>query len=179
MPISPSSRIAAFGDELIAVHDELRERLRQLRANVGSGGNVDDERHSLRAHCAAFCAAVTLHHTSEDRRAFPVLADDAPELRPIIAKFAEDHELIADILDRVDREVHLLPDEPTTEELRRFHGELDGLVAIMESHFSFEERRIVSALNDLPADEYSIVELFGISPSNTQANASFPPRQQG
>ena len=63
---------------------------------------------------------------------FPALAQRYPELRPIVDKLVEDHRLIADIVARIEE-----TDDPR---------ELDGLAAIMESHFAFEERRILAAL---------------------------------
>jgi hemerythrin-like domain-containing protein len=159
MPDAPLPRIRALGDELVAVHDELRSRLQQLRAapkdtSPGAG-------RSLREHCTAFCRALTTHHSSEDTRAFPLLAQEAPELAPIIVKLAEDHELIAVLLQRVEELVDGLPDDPAPGEQLRFERELDGLAAIMESHFSFEERRILDALDRLDPEAHSTVELFG------------------
>jgi hypothetical protein len=40
-------------------------------------------------------------------------------------------------------------------------GELDGLAAIVESHFAFEERRIHEALDALDALDGSAVDLLG------------------
>jgi iron-sulfur cluster repair protein YtfE (RIC family) len=117
----------------------------------------------LREHCAAFCRALTIHHTSEDTHAFPLLAAEAPELRPVLAKLAEDHVLIAGLLQQVEELVVRLPAAPSPEELRRFEQALDGIAAIMESHFSFEERRILDALDELNPEAHSGVELFGIA----------------
>jgi len=159
MPRPSSPRVLAFGDELVAAHDELRDRLQRLRATPR-----DPSARGLREHCAAFCRALTAHHTSEDARAFPLLAREAPELAPVIAKLEEDHVLIAGLLERVEELVAGLPAAPGPDDLLRFERELDGVAAIMESHFSFEERRILDALDGLDPEAHTTVELFGIEP---------------
>ncbi|MBM7806700.1 hypothetical protein JOD57_002537 [Geodermatophilus bullaregiensis] len=60
---------------------------------------------------------------------------------------AEDHVRIAGILARVEELAGGLAVEGTSP---RLAGELDGLAAIVESHFSFEGRRIRAALDRLP-----------------------------
>ncbi|NUR85974.1 MAG: hemerythrin domain-containing protein [Nonomuraea sp.] len=121
-----NDRITAFGTQLVQAHDWLREELARLRA--GEAGSRD-----LRSHCLAFCDALTRHHTGEDETGFPALARQFPELRPVLDQLTRDHEMITEILQRV-------ADDP---------AELDGLAAIMESHFVYEERKIVEALNAL------------------------------
>jgi hypothetical protein len=64
----------------------------------------------------------------------------------VIDKLTEDHALVAGILRQV-REL-LTPGRASSgpDALVR---ELDGLIAIPESHFSYEERRIATALDAL------------------------------
>ncbi|WP_206068112.1 hypothetical protein [Nonomuraea composti] len=38
---------------------------------------------------------------------------------------------------------------------RNVQGELDGLAALVESHFTYEERKIAAALNALDVPEWS------------------------
>jgi hypothetical protein len=133
--MSTAGRLTALGDELVRIHDALRADLRRLRAGEADPGRP------LAVHCLAFCAALTRHHTGEDTGAFPALAARFPELEPLLAKMAEDHWLIAGIVDRIE--------ELATAGNPALPGELDGLAAIMESHFSFEERRIRDALDQL------------------------------
>jgi hypothetical protein len=104
----------------------------------------------LAVHCPAFCAALTRHHTGEDAGAFPALAARFPELRPLLAKTAEDHVLISGIVARIE-EIAASGDPALA-------AELHGLAAIVESHFAFEERRIREALDALDG---SAVDLLG------------------
>jgi hypothetical protein len=122
---TPVSRLAALGNQLIEIHIELREQLRSLPG-------------SLPAHCLAFCAAVHGHHTAEDTSVFPTLAREHPELAPVLAELERDHRQVAEILRRVAA-------SPTADELA-------GLAALLESHFTYEERKLVAALNALDAD---------------------------
>lgn len=106
---------------------------------------MDDD--VLLTHCLAFCTALTSHHQGEDNGMFAQLLRERPELAATIANLVEDHGLIASILSRVgelaDRAV-----EPRGSALEAIGRELDGLAAIMESHFSYEERTISEALDD-------------------------------
>ncbi|MFI6598790.1 hemerythrin domain-containing protein [Nonomuraea sp. NPDC050536] len=126
-------RLKAFGTQLIEMHDWLRKELARLRS--GSAGLKD-----LRSHCLAFCSALTRHHTGEDENVFPALAERHPELRPVLEELSRDHGFVTDILLRIAAVI----DDPQARD-----SELDGLAAILESHFSYEERKIVEALNGL------------------------------
>ncbi|MEH0845778.1 hemerythrin domain-containing protein [Micromonospora sp. CPCC 205711] len=144
----PQDRLTAFGNQLIEIHLWLREELAALRANLGSPGR------DLRAHCLTFCAALTRHHTGEDGGAFRVLAAQAPELRPVLDELTADHEMVATILRRVED----LAAGPTDSDGVR--AELDGLSALLESHFVYEEKKLVAALNALRGG--TTEELLGV-----------------
>ncbi|WP_233600969.1 MULTISPECIES: hemerythrin domain-containing protein [Micromonospora] len=156
----PSARLTALGTQLIEIHDWLREELARLRAGLGSPGGAGPAR-ELRAHCVAFCAALGRHHTGEDGGAFRALAEQAPELRPVLAELAEDHKVVATILTRIET---LLAEAADPGSVR---AELDGLAALLESHFSYEERKLVAALNQLAGES---VELLGVAPPQARAH---------
>ncbi|MCD0450250.1 hemerythrin domain-containing protein [Actinocorallia sp. API 0066] len=139
-------RLTAFGIQLLHIHDRLRAELALLRSDMDAyldGGQGRPR--ELLAHCAAFCTALTRHHTGEDDHVFPALAAQYPALAPTLASLREDHGLIADILTRLDA----LVAEADPADAERVRRELDGLAAIMESHFTYEERKITKALDDL------------------------------
>lgn len=73
-----------------------------------------------------------------------MLANDFPQLRPMLAKLMEDHRLVADVLSRLQELAEEFDqasaDRPA--DVRRMRGEVDGLSAILESHFAFEERQL-------------------------------------
>ncbi|WP_245923498.1 hemerythrin domain-containing protein [Paractinoplanes atraurantiacus] len=114
--------LKAYGNRLIACHHHLLEMIDDLREGGGDG--------------LAFCAALTRHHTGEDATVFPLLAakyaSEHPDLRGFLDSLARDHEIIAG----------MLKDDMTREEL-------DGLTAVLETHFIGEEKRLVALLNAL------------------------------
>lgn len=127
----------AFGNQLVQVHIALRERLAGLREDVSVGRFAD-----LRSHCLSFCAAVVEHHTAEDEGAFPVLAREHPELRSVLDELARDHRIVSDALTALGE----LGDDADPELVR---SELDSVAALLETHFTYEERKIANALSAL------------------------------
>ncbi len=128
----------------------LREQLAALREDPDRR-RVDD----LRTHCLAFCSVLTRHHTGEDGGAFVALAVQFPDLRPALDELQRDHETVAGILRRLTE----LLAEPAAPSLR---GELDTLAALLESHFVYEEKKLVTALNRLESIG-SAAELLGMA----------------
>jgi hypothetical protein len=120
------ARFRAYGNQLVDVHIRLRDQLDDLRDGV-----VPD--HDFAAHCLAFCAAVSRHHTAEDSTVFPLLAERFPELRDFLAALDRDHQVIAGIL-------HRIAADPGP-------AELEGLAAILETHFRGEEKRLAGVLD--------------------------------
>jgi hypothetical protein len=86
------------------------------------------------------------HHTGEDDGAFPKLAGQFPELRPVLDELRRDHRLVENSLQRLQALLDGLDQERDPVEVR---SELDSLAALMETHFVYEEKRIASALNAL------------------------------
>jgi hypothetical protein len=119
-------RVVALSVQLARAHDALRRQIRELTADGGA----------LTHHCLAFCTALTIHHQGEDASIFPYLLRRRPDLADTIAKLSEDHAMIASIVSRV---IELAGRPEAT-------AELAGLMAIMESHFAFEERAVAKAL---------------------------------
>ncbi|MFI8966443.1 hemerythrin domain-containing protein [Streptomyces sp. NPDC053493] len=143
-------RAVALSRQLSLTHDELRRRLRDLKTGLGQRRHrPDDDR--LLTHCLAFCAALTEHHEGEDAGLFDQLVRERPDLAPTIAKLVEDHGLISGLLTRV-RELTARAETSRGPALEAIGRELDGLAAIMESHFTYEERAIGSALDGLPPE---------------------------
>ncbi|MEV0616469.1 hemerythrin domain-containing protein [Nonomuraea sp. NPDC050404] len=138
-------RLTAFGNQLIEVHLWLREELTALRENVDAHLDGGPRPRDLRAHCLSFCSALNRHHTGEDDGAFPALAARHPGLEPVLEELRRDHLLVEDSLRRLQALIDGL-DEEDPGEVRR---EIDTLAALIETHFVYEEKRIVSALNEL------------------------------
>ncbi|WP_181777633.1 hemerythrin domain-containing protein [Amycolatopsis pittospori] len=154
-PSSSNGRLTAFGNQLVQVHNWLRKELARLHDDLGSVAAGRTERlRDLRAHCLTFCSALTRHHTGEDGGAFLVLAEKFPELRPSLEELAHDHDVVTEILERLEELVAGVGPESRADEILHVQRELDGLTAIMETHFRYEEKRIVEALNSLDMPEW-------------------------
>lgn len=149
--------MAALSEQLVQVHRGLRERLASLRRDLadGTGHPADRTSHpaggtaipdDLLGHCLGFCAAIHAHHGGEDERLLPQLRAAMPELAPVIDNLMEDHALVGGILRRI---CELLAPESASAEPGMLVRELDGLTAILESHFGYEERRLSQALDAL------------------------------
>lgn len=139
------NRLVAWNRELAAAHQRLRDALRVTRDALDSG-DTGSARTDLLLYCHGFCTALSAHHVSEDVALFPELSARWPALRPTIAKLREDHDTIASLLGQLDR---ALGRSAPVEELQQH---LDGLAAIMESHFRYEERQLLDILSTLELD---------------------------
>jgi iron-sulfur cluster repair protein YtfE (RIC family) len=161
-PTGPNGRLTAFGNQLIEIHLWLREELARLREDVDSYLAGSSERpRALQAHCLTFCSALSRHHIGEDDAAFPVLAAQFPELRPAIRELQHDHHLVAGILRNLEGLLGGLVAGPGPAEAQRVRSELDGLAALLESHFVYEEKKLVAALNSLNAQAGTTADLLG------------------
>jgi catechol 2,3-dioxygenase-like lactoylglutathione lyase family enzyme len=145
---SDKQRAVAFSRQLRQAHQHLRDQLRRIRAELGRKQHVETELH---AHCLAFCSALTAHHVGEDDGMFKELLDAQPDLAPKIQNLIDDHATIAAILLQV-RALALQAETTPAESLPRLRRELDGLAAIAESHFGYEERTISAALAEQVPD---------------------------
>ena len=146
------NRLIAWNRELAAVHQRLRKALGVTRDALGAG-DVESVGADLLLYCHGFCAALSGHHISEDAALFPELSARYPRLTSTIAKLVQDHEIIATLLAQFD---HALTASAAPDELVRH---LDGLAAIMESHFSYEERELLDTLSTLrlEADPHTLL----------------------
>ncbi|MET4226377.1 hemerythrin domain-containing protein [Oerskovia enterophila] len=139
-------RLVAWSRELRGVHDRLREALRVTRAALDDGEPAEPAARDLLLFCHGFCTALTGHHEGEDRELFPAIAAAHPELVGTLRNLRQDHSMIAHLLSgltaAVDRAAP--PDE--------LERHLEGVAAIMESHFRYEERMLLTVLDTLALD---------------------------
>ncbi|MFE6506820.1 hemerythrin domain-containing protein [Nocardioides sp. NPDC057767] len=148
------TRLIAWADEMRRVHDRLRTALRVTQEANAAGDPAEPAARELMLFCHGFCAALTGHHEGEDRSLFPAIARAHPELRETIRQLEQDHSMIGHLLGGLQAAV----DRAATSEDLRKH--LDGISAIMESHFRFEERKLLSVLQALELDA-DVGEVFG------------------
>jgi hemerythrin-like domain-containing protein len=162
---APGTRYTSSGrtdaQHLVAVHDHLRQELTQIRDLVDqvAQGYLDagDARSlmnkltmrqnnwTLGAYCESYCRVVTTHHTLEDVTVFPRLRAADPRLRPVMERLEEEHRVIAEVLEGVDRSLVALVASPVQgiEGVRRA---VDLLTDVLLSHLSYEEVELVEPL---------------------------------
>jgi hypothetical protein len=133
-------RAVALSLQLAQAHRQLRNRLDELRTNPG-------ENRTLTTHCLAFCEALTAHHQGEDAGMFTDLLRERPDLTATVDNLVQDHEMISSILARVAELTRRAAATADSAEHSSIELELDGLAAIMENHFRYEERAISAALD--------------------------------
>ncbi len=155
----------AYPQHLIDIHDALRAELTQLRdvidqvrrglLQVGQARSVINtmtmrqNNWTLGAYCESYCRIVTGHHTLEDRSMFSFLRDRDPDAAPVVDRLTEEHEVIADVLEQVDRAlVGLVGAEPGEggARLEELSASVDLLTETLLSHLSYEERELLHPL---------------------------------
>ena len=148
------------GQHLIDVHDHLRAELDQVRdlveqvaaGTLGVGAarshintmTMRQNNWTLGTYCESYCRLVTTHHSLEDASLFPHLRRADPDLVPVVDRLQEEHKIIHDVLEGVDKALVALVDGS---------GDIDGLRAAVDllddtllSHLSYEERELVEPL---------------------------------
>jgi iron-sulfur cluster repair protein YtfE (RIC family) len=148
-----TGRAEAWGRQLRLVHDELRAQLGRVRESVQRGDPPAGLPADLRLFCLGFCGALAGHHGAEDRRLFPRLLGANPGLAEAVARLEEDHRLLAGLIRDLDQATRTAGPAGV---LRH----LDGITAIMESHFRYEERVLTPVLDALTARDPDIRSLL-------------------
>ncbi|TDB85793.1 hemerythrin domain-containing protein [Actinomadura sp. 7K534] len=140
------TRLVAWSNELRRVHDRLREALKVTRHALAAGEQAESATRDLLLFCHGFCAALSAHHVGEDRDLFPAIAEQHPELGETLRYLRQDHSMIEHLLTGLQAAAARAA--PPAELDRH----LEGLAAIMESHFRYEERQLLSVLETLALD---------------------------
>ena len=146
-------RLQAWGRQLRLVHQELRAQANRIRESVQRGEAGTGLSAELTLFCLGFCGALTGHHVAEDERLFPRVLDAQPRLAAVTERLTEDHRLLSALLKDLDRVARTAGAD---EVLRH----LDGISAIMESHFRYEERELTPVLDSMTAREPDIRSLL-------------------
>ncbi|MFD4832058.1 hemerythrin domain-containing protein [Streptomyces sp. SID4919] len=138
-----TTRLVAWSQELRQVHHRLRQALEVTRASLTDGTTGEAATRELLLYCRGFCAALDSHHKGEDRTLFPAIAAAHPELRPVLRALEQDHSMIAHLLGGLQAAV----ERAAPPEELDLH--LEGISALMENHFRYEERQLLTVLETL------------------------------
>lgn len=148
-------RLVAWGQQMRAVHQRLRDALEIARQAVDEGEHPDSLAGDLQLFCGGFCVALTGHHLSEDAALFPLVLEAEPELADTVAKLVQDHNMIAHLIQKFQSALQDSADSETLLE------NLNGIDAVMETHFRFEERQLVALLDRMELRGMTKTELLG------------------
>jgi hemerythrin-like domain-containing protein len=148
------------GQHLVDVHDMLRRELSELRdvvEQVREGRlTAGDARAALNemalrqndwtlgAFCSRYCRVVTQHHGLEDDSIFPHLRRQDVDLEPVIDRLTEEHLVIHDAIEGVDRALVAHLSDPT--DFAPLQQAIDLLTDTLISHLSYEEHELVEPL---------------------------------
>jgi hemerythrin-like domain-containing protein len=88
---------------------------------------------------------VTTHHTIEDVNMFPRLRRGDARLGPVVDRLEEEHHVIADVLEGVDRALVALVAD-SGHGIDAVRGAVDLLTDVLLSHLSYEEQELVEPL---------------------------------
>ncbi|MFE6736289.1 hemerythrin domain-containing protein [Microbacterium sp. NPDC057650] len=141
-----TARFSAWSDELRRVHARLREALQVTGEALAAGEQAAPSTRDLLLFCRGFCSALDAHHRGEDRSLFPAIEREHPDLAPVLRKLEQDHSMMAHLIGGLQSAVD---SGAAPADLSRH---LDGLGAIMESHFRYEERQLLTVLETLAED---------------------------
>ncbi|MFE5290635.1 hemerythrin domain-containing protein [Isoptericola sp. NPDC056618] len=144
-----TARLVAWGQELRSVHARLRDALEVAREAVDSAGDAApapsdgaDPRRLLGLYWHGFCQALEGHHRGEDATVFTALLDLRPDLAGVVAELQRDHRLLDHLLGELARAVDAGADAAALDR------HLDGIDAVMETHFRYEEKRLIAVLDE-------------------------------
>lgn len=153
----------AVPQHLVGIHDGLRAELAQVRdivrqvqeghASVGAARSVINtmtmrqNNWTLGAYCESYCRIVTGHHTLEDRSIFPHLLRSDADLEPVITRLHEEHEVVAELLEGLDRALVALVGEPGygadgQKALAHLGEAVDALANTLLAHLAYEEEAL-------------------------------------
>ncbi|WFE54542.1 LLM class flavin-dependent oxidoreductase [Micromonospora sp. WMMD1155] len=150
----------ATGAHLVQIHDGLRAELTQIHDLIDqvAAGEIDagaarshintmtmrQNRWTLGVYCESYCRIVTTHHTIEDQSLFPRLRARDPRLGPVVDRLEQEHHVIHDVLEGVDRALVAYVGSP--DGLADLRAAVDLLTDALLSHLSYEERELVEPL---------------------------------
>lgn len=142
------TRLITWRLELAEVHGRLREAVKVVRRALDGAAEAPgvhaDVARDLQVYCRAFCAALDGHHRGETETLFPRLQRQRPELADAIAALLRDHTAIDGLLADLRKALDERGSAPAEVAMH-----LDGIEAVMESHFRYEEKVLAAALDEL------------------------------
>jgi len=150
----------ATSRHLIQIHDMLRSELASLRDLIAqvrdglvSAGEARSQLNEMTmrqnnwtmgAYCQSYCRVVTHHHFAEDAMVFPHLRARESGLGQVLDRLSEEHVVIHEVLDAVDRALVAYIAQPG--DLTELQEAVDLLTDTLLSHLAYEESQLLEPL---------------------------------
>jgi hemerythrin-like domain-containing protein len=99
---------------------------------------------TLGAYCASYCTMVTQHHGIEDQSIFPHLRSADADLVPVIDRLEQEHVIIHEVVEGVDRALVNLTRNPG--DFSELQEAVDILTDTLLSHLAYEEQQIIEPI---------------------------------
>jgi hypothetical protein len=147
-------RVVALGSELRRLHDRIRDLLDDARGGFDPEAVAASLGDDLVLRCRAVCTTLASHHRDEDAALFPWLRAEHPGLGEVVDRLEQDHRMIGTLLAALELAVRDGAGRGVV------LGHLEGIDAIMESHFRYEERELVALLDAVAGDGPALPEEF-------------------
>lgn len=128
------------------VHERLRAALALTRNALTDGAPGQAATRDLMLYCRGFCSALDGHHRGEDRTLFPAIAAAHPDLVSVLRSPKQDHSMIAHLL----RSLRVATERAAP--LAELDRHIEGIAAVMENLFRYEERQLLTVLETLDLD---------------------------
>ena len=136
------------------VHRRLADALTIARDSIEAGEPVTPALDPL-TYCWAFCTALDGHHSGEDDVLFPAIRATHPEIDGVIGSLTRDHRMIGHLLAELRR---AMSGGAAAADLL---GHLDGIEAVMTTHFRYEEKRLLGLIDELDLNGADTATIFG------------------
>jgi hemerythrin-like domain-containing protein len=167
LPQQPAAPVSATGrqsqETLLQVHEHLRQELAQIREAAVAVAEqrldpaqaraliyqltIRQNYWTLGSFCAQYCRVVSIHHTIEDERLFPTLGRKERSLEPVLERLHWEHEVIAEQLERFDKALVTMMDDPGA--IKAVQQVAEQLSDSLLSHLAYEEDELLGPIGRL------------------------------
>jgi hypothetical protein len=136
----------ATSRHLIQIHDMLRDGLvsaGEARSQLNEM-TMRQNNWTMGAYCQSYCRVVTHHHFAEDAMVFPHLRARESGLGQVLDRLSEEHVVIHEVLDAVDRALVAYIAQPADH--TQHQEAVDLLTDTLLSHLAYEESQLLEPL---------------------------------
>lgn len=149
-------KLAMIHDMHIAALDETREMMEKVAAGEALLGDLANQISSMELAnnyrqfgnlCGRECQFLDFHHTSEDTEIFPIIEENGSAgLKRVIERLAEEHLVVARLLENLAHNVIEMRDQPGPETFASTKKTFELLYKVVRSHFQYEQTELEEAI---------------------------------